>query len=105
MAVTSTPDIADCCQALDPCKALCMLEHAELNLAMGKEITSYKIGEETFTYKKPSLTDLRTLINIYRERCRESQCLPARRRGGGNFMYAKRRCRGYCGSRSSCGGC
>lgn len=101
MALPGQNDIQNCCECVDPCKALCMLEHVELNLALGKEITSYSIGEERFQFKKPSLGEVRTLIEIYRKRCNVVHGRPARRRGGGNLRFVERHCR-RCG-RSSCG--
>ena len=91
MSATATPEIHECCKHLNPCDALCQLENAELQLAMGKNLQSYKIGEESFTYKQSSLSDIRALIGIYRERCREAQGQTRRRRGGGAFMYGKNR--------------
>lgn len=100
MSANTNSNIEDCCQRVNPCEALCMLEAAELNLATGKELTSYKIGEETFVYKKPSLTEVRALIEIYQGRCRRASGQTARRRGGGRFMYGTqtRRSSGTCGS-------
>ena len=101
MAVTNAPDISQCCEAMNPCEAKCMLERAEINLALGKEISTYRIGEETFVYAKPSLPQLRALIEVYDRRCNELSGRAPRRRGGGTLRYAEPRF-GGCYSSGNC---
>ena len=98
MPANTEQTIADCCEAMNPCQAKCMLERAELNLAMGKELSTYRIGEETFVYSKPSLPQIRALIEIYTARCNEASGRPALRRGGGTLRYAEPRFERHCAS-------
>lgn len=97
--------ISGCCEMMSPCEALCMLQNAEIKLAMGETITSYKVGGETFTFARPSTSGVKALINKYQALCNVANGKPARRRAKVCLVYGEHTC-GSCyrvSSRCRCG--
>ena len=86
MSETST-DIISCCTAVNPCEAKCMIENALVNQAVGKTVMSYKVGEETFSIKLPSISDLRSLLDHYTAACNAACGVPSRPRANVSLVY------------------
>ena len=64
-----TNTLADCCESISPCEALCLMQNAYNELMIGKKYTKYKLGEEEFTYAIPKASDLRSAIDYYKGLC------------------------------------
>ena len=64
-----TNTLANCCELLDPCEALCLMQNAYNELMIGKKHTKYKLGEEEFTIAITKASDLRSAIDYYRGLC------------------------------------
>lgn len=100
MSITAPVTVDKCCEWINPCKALCLLQNVEVQIALGKQVTSYTLGEEKFSFRSPSLADIRALIKIYQARC-PSAPGATRRRAKVCFVNAEPYC-GRCGRK--CGG-
>ena len=98
--MTEQIDIKTCCSAINPCEALCLLNNAALDIALGKSLMSYKVGEQTFNLVKPSLKDVKIMITHYEGLCNKSKGKPARRRAKVCFVHAENTC-GTC-EQTSC---
>lgn len=86
--------IADCCTELDPCKAMCMLQNVMVQMAAGKAMTSYSIGGERFSFKQPSLSEVRSLYDNFKQLCAavNPNAVVRRRRAKVCFVYADNEC-------------
>lgn len=96
--------LSDCCETLNPCEVLCALQNVQVKIALGKQVKTFKIGDETFSMASVSASDLSTLIAEYQQKCDPSS-IP-----GGLITPKKRRFNGCFVHRDSCfsrrrGGC
>ena len=94
--------VSTCCEMVNPCVALCQLLQMELDLALGKRVRAYEIGEEKFTIQVPTLAEIRSLIVTYRGLCNQAQGKPSRQRGSGCFVFGPHRCRSCSSSPCRC---
>lgn len=65
--------ISDCCKRIDPCEAVCLINNVLVDLAVGKFVTSYKVGGESFHFAQPSMKDLQSLLTVFEARCNKSK--------------------------------
>lgn len=61
--------IADCCKRIDPCEAVCLINNVMVDIAVGKFVKGYKVGDESFQFAEPSLSDLKALLTLFEARC------------------------------------
>lgn len=86
-------DIVDCCKRVCPCDAVCLLENVLVDLSVGRFVTSYKVGEETFSIARPSIDDVRNLLDFFQKKCNLSKGQPSRRRANVCFVFGNHECR------------
>lgn len=94
-------DIVECCKRVCPCDAVCLLENILVDLSVGRFVTNYKVGEETFSIAKPSIDDVRSLLKFFQKKCNLSKGLPSKPRAKVCFVFGNHECP-RCG-RKRCG--
>lgn len=85
-------DIVECCKVLDPCNAVCLLNNVLIDLVAGRAVTGYRVGEESFQIKPPTIAETRGLLEYFEGKCNESKGLLSRRRAKVCFVNAPHRC-------------
>ena len=75
-----TEEFVNCCKKLDACEAVCEIDNAILALALGKSITGYRVGEESFSLAQRSVVDLRAVRAHFKTLCDEATGVPRRLR-------------------------
>jgi hypothetical protein len=59
--MNTAANFAACCQSLNPCDILCVIDDAMVKIVTGNRVSSYKIGEETTSLQNVSIADLTSL--------------------------------------------
>lgn len=93
----------NCCQMMDPCEAVCLIDNAILQLTLGKRVISYQIGDEKFTMQAVSTADLGKTRAHFEALCRQSQGLSKRARFNGCLVYGGHYCQMCRRSNCRCG--
>ena len=86
-------EITDCCKRVDPCNAVCLIDNVLVDLIAGRAVTGYRVGEESFQIRPPTIAEARALRVHFVGLCNESQGRPARRRASVCFVHGRHRCR------------
>lgn len=85
-------DIVDCCKRVNPCEAVCLLTNVLIDLVAGRAITGYRVGEESFQIRPPTITEVKGLLEYFEGKCNEANGKPARRRAKVCFVPGAHRC-------------
>ncbi len=88
-------DIETCCKRANPCDAVCTLENMLVDLGNGRFATHYKVGAESFSFAKPSISELMRLLRYFKQQCNIAQGKPARRRAKVCLVFGEHTC-GVC---------
>lgn len=84
-----TQTLSECCENVNPCDAIKLLNRVMLDIGTGQFVSAYKIGEESFTISKPSIDNVRALIDYYKTLCTDPEItgLLRRRRASVKFVH------------------
>ncbi len=84
--------ISDCCKQMNPCKAVCMLQNVMIELVSGNYVTNYRVGGESFAFAKPSIAEVRGLLDYFQQECNKAQGKQSRKRANFCFVHADPMC-------------
>lgn len=96
--------IGDCCVAMNPCDATCMLENVMVKMVSGNFVTTYNVGNEQYGFRRPTMTEVRDLIDYFERKCKALATGGRRRRAKVCFVFDDTSC-GACQQPSCSGRC